>query len=251
MQRAEVQLLANNRWSEVSESLPSRIEGTFDLPKVSELVQATGLDSVAAFIEFELVKLSALVSVGGNLSKSQVPFIASQLIDLYPNETIADFKICFQRGARGDYGDIFRLDGLVIRKWMELYLEEKYQFLEDKLMKEKDHPHVPIGPEKIAYAPIKDGLPAPPEVAQKYIDELMEKLKPDGKKIPPLTDDEIRREGQERPKASEYQMPSAEWLEQRKKERYEFQEKTVRERHPEWTEEQVQARLKELRKNDV
>src|SRR5688572_15223335 len=80
LQRAEVQLLVNNRWNEVSDNLPSRIEGTFDLPKVRELVLATGKDSVAAFVEFELVKLSSRVSVGGNLTTAQYPFIASELI---------------------------------------------------------------------------------------------------------------------------------------------------------------------------
>lgn len=240
----------------MADLLPARIEGTFDLPKVNELVLATGRDSVAAFIEFELVKLSALVSIGGNLSKAQVPFIAFELIDLYPNETIADFKICFQRGARGDYGDIFRMDGIVIRKWMNAYLEEKYQVLEKQLMAEKDNIYKPM---------VKPGED-PSDTAKKYLDIMANQLRPDGSKpvkttmsknleylqaLRGLSEKQIEDEGQEKPKASGYRMPDIHWLEERKKERHAFQEKTVRERHPDWSEDQIQARLKELRKNEV
>src|SRR5688572_19601278 len=96
MQNDTVQLLAGKRMDVVSNSLPSRIEGTFSLPKVFEMVQATSRENVIQFIEFELVALAHRVSVGGNIKPGQNTFIASQLIDLFPNETIADFKICFQ-----------------------------------------------------------------------------------------------------------------------------------------------------------
>jgi hypothetical protein len=249
------ELLAVQRFDQISAACPAKIEGTFDLPKVSELVLANGRENVELYIRFELIILADLINVGGNLTTPQVSFIASELVNLFPNETLADFKLCFQRAARGDYNtekDIFRLDGIVVRRWMEQYLEEKYRVMEDKLMKEKDEIYQqPI--------PVQDR----DELAKKYLDIMEKQLRPDGMKttlsknheymqaLKGISQQEINAEGQERPKASEYQMPSAEWLEQRKKERYEFQEKTVRERHPEWTEEQIQARLKELRKNDV
>lgn len=173
--------------------MPSKIEGTFDEPKVREVVLAIGEDSVVFQVRFELIQLSTLMSVGGNLNDVQSKFIAKQLVDLFPNETLADFKLCFQRGAMGLYGDIQRMDGITIGGWMKMYLDEKYQILEDKLMKEKDNPY--------AYTPVepaKEGLPAPPEVAQKYIDEMLSQFNNRVSEIG-LTEDEIKKQGKETP----------------------------------------------------
>jgi hypothetical protein len=124
--------------------MPSKIDLVLDQPKVFEVIKAIGEDPVKNQIEFELVNLAALMSVGGNLNRAQVPFIAEQLIELYPNESIADFKLCFTRGAIGLYGDIQRLDGITIGQWMKAYLEEKYEIIENKLRKEKDNIYAPI-----------------------------------------------------------------------------------------------------------
>lgn len=180
--------------------MPTKIEGTFDEPKVREVILAIGEDAVVFQVRFELVQLAALMSVGGNLNDAQSKFIAKQLVDMFPNETLADFKLCFQRGAIGLYGDIQRMDGITIGGWMKMYLDEKYQILEDKLMKEKDTPYsyVPTSSEAIGHAPIKNGMPAPPEVAQKYLDEIMDKLS-DRKNEIGLTPEEIRAQGKETP----------------------------------------------------
>jgi hypothetical protein len=100
--------------------------------------------------------------------------------------------------------------------------------------------------------PVENYEPAPPEVREKYLKEWVDSLKEAGDKyhVPVLTAEEIQSEGQVEPKKPTY-VPDEAYYYESKKRRYEFQEKTVRERHPEWTEEQVQARLKELRKNDV
>src|SRR5690606_17318229 len=108
-----------------------------------EVVAVAGEKEVVKYVHFELIKLASLLSVGANLTDTQASFIAEELIRVFPNETLADFKLCFQRGAIGQYNingekDIFRMDGIVLRRWMEKYLEEKYQVAEEKLMKEKD-----------------------------------------------------------------------------------------------------------------
>lgn len=127
-----------------SKQMPKRIEDALEFPILKEMIKASGEEIIQAYVEFELIKLADLVSVGGNLSNTQVPFIAETLIRTYPNETLADFKLCFQRGAMGNYGEIFRLDGVVIGLWMKAYLEEKYQVIENKLMKEKENLYDPI-----------------------------------------------------------------------------------------------------------
>jgi hypothetical protein len=192
--------------------LPNKLQDSMQLPTVRECVNKTSRHHIQAFIEFELIKLSTLVSVGGNLKDQQVPFLASELIDLYPHENIADFKMCFERGARGDYNkgdekDIFRLDPIVIRRWMEKYLEDKYIFVEEYLSKEKEHfkkfqvskptPEEIMGIEDIS-AP---GDYASPEKAKDYLNQMLKNLSSIEKKIPrPITSKEILQEGQVKPK---------------------------------------------------
>lgn len=110
--------------------LPNRVEETFDLPKVREMAQAVGMNKLRHFLGLELARLSELVNVGQNLNATQIDFIMESLLEDYPLETLADFKICFSNGVKGHYGDIFRLDSIVIGKWMAAYMADKYQRFE-------------------------------------------------------------------------------------------------------------------------
>lgn len=185
-QNATVQALTASNFKAVSDSLPTAINRAIDQPPICEVIKITGHGQVVAFVEFELIKVVALVSVGNNLNDSQIQFVATQLVEMFPNESLADFKIAFQRGCMGQYGEIFRMDGIVLRGWMEKYLDEKYQVVEDKLMKERDTPF-----DKIPKVEEGPGF----KLAKEYAEKLS-----GGKKVPSLTDAEIRTEGQENPK---------------------------------------------------
>lgn len=179
------------------------------------MILATNEQTVAGFVEFELIKLAERINVGGNLTPGQVEFVASQLIGMYPNETIADFKICFERGSAGAYGKIWKLDGVEIGNWMKVYLDEKYQVMENQLMKEKDeHFKKPLQN--------TDWL-------QLWADAVKETDKDGGVKttsqnitylqhLRAFTPQEIKAEGQETPKAMNY-VPahSPEYFEQKDK----------------------------------
>lgn len=185
----------------------------------------TGRGQVVRFIEFELVKMSALISVGGNLNDSQVQFIATQLVELFPNETLGDFKLCFDRGCIGQYGEIYRMDGIVLRKWMEQYLDEKYQAKEDLHKKESAELNKPIVPEN----------------AEKDWHKVwLESLPPDRKKVP-LTDAQIIENGQQRPKKPVYVSPDAFYVEEHKQKIRDARAKYHRERFPDATDEEVEA----------
>jgi len=95
--------------------------------------QATSETSVRALIEFELVKLAESINVSGNLTDGQISAIARGIVEDYPNETIADFKICFTKAAKGDYGKIWKLDGIEVGTWIKEYLAQKYEVLELEL----------------------------------------------------------------------------------------------------------------------
>ena len=148
LQSEFLQTVKTGDFKKASDLLPSRIEMVFDQPKINEMILAIGARSVSRQVEFELVKFSTLLNVSGNLTDSQVTFIADQLIQKYPNESIADFKLCLTRGLTGNYGDIYRMDSIILFGWMEKYLEEKYQVLENQLMKERDTPYNPQPPSK-------------------------------------------------------------------------------------------------------
>ena len=198
--------------------MPVCIEDALDFPIVREVIQVAGEQAVTRYLEFELMKLSTLVSVGGNFNNAQIVFIAKKLIQLFPNETLADFKLCFDQAAIGQYNidgenDIFRMDGIVIRRWMEKYLEKKYEVIEDKLMR----PYTNKTPEKrnILRDSIRDrlpdGYPFAPVVKKEVRAALwLKKWREDvsgiqSKRINTLTTEEILQEGQRKPKQQVYQ----------------------------------------------
>lgn len=163
-----------------SRRMPSKIEDALDFPVVKEVVATAGQTLVEAYVHFELMKLAHLVSVGGNLNHEQAEFIAQELITIYPNETLADFKLCFQRGAIGQYGEIFRLDGIVIRGWMEKYIIEKYEVKIKLLYQGRDEMYKPVAKEK-GYDPEKH---------DKWLKKLAEVCNP-GEKVPDMSDEQM------------------------------------------------------------
>jgi hypothetical protein len=105
---------------------------------------------------------------------------------MFPNETLADFKLFFERGCIGQYGQIYRMDGIVIREWMEKYLDEKYQVIEESLMKERDDQYKGLS---------KDESGPGYELFKNYVKELTQT-----KNIRPLLNDQVKEEGQSEPK---------------------------------------------------
>lgn len=168
--------------------LPSRITEAINEPPICDMIQVIGKGKIVIFIKLELTKLAERIAVGNNITPAQMEFIATQLIEFFPGESLADFKICFERGCIGQYGDIFRMDGIVIRKWMEKYLDEKYQVIEEELKKEKDE----------MYRPVSQDKDYNPDRHQHWLDKLKEVCNP-GQKVPGVSREEILRNGQQDP----------------------------------------------------
>lgn len=126
------------KYKEVANLLPKTIQGAVNEPPISEVMKVVGKGKIVVFLKAELVLLSSRISVSGNITSEQLEFISTQLVEFFPNESLADFKLCFERGCMGQYGEIFRMDGIVLRKWMEQYLDEKYHVVETNLMNERD-----------------------------------------------------------------------------------------------------------------
>lgn len=241
--------ILQKRFDVASRLLPSKIEHAFDQPKVFEMVKAIGVESVKRQIEFELVNLATLMSVGGNLNDAQVQFIADQLINLYPTESIADFKICFSRGAFGHYGQIQRMDGLTIREWMSKYAEEKYFVMEDMLMKEKENIY------KLPELTESEREHVSRIDVDKMLKDYNESIKAfESKAILPMSEEDIEAEGQEKPKREIYRYDETEAgikLREVHNTIFSAQEKVVRERHSEWSEEQINKYCIELQEYTI
>lgn len=186
------------------------------------MILATSENNVQGFIEFELIKLAERINVSGNLVDGQIEFIASQLIVKFPNETIADFKICFERGATGAYGKIYKLDGVEIGIWMSGiekdgkviqrgYLHEKYEVMETELMKEKENlwqkskvntDWLQLWKDSIAKTDAEGGVKSTTQNSL-YANQLRG-----------MTDKEIKEEGQPKPKALNYPSTSQSMIDQ-------------------------------------
>jgi len=125
--------------AELASSLPSKIEDSLEQPPICMIAKQVPLRNIEAFLAIELNKLHDLVNIDDrlNIQGNQISFIASSLLDMFPNENLADFVICFKQGALGQFGDIYRVDGAVICGWMEQYLDKKYQIVETKLKEER------------------------------------------------------------------------------------------------------------------
>jgi hypothetical protein len=180
--------MAAGNYAEAAKLIPSKISLATKEPPLCDLIKIIGRSKIIIFLKLELAKLSERVNVGGNLTASQIEFISTQLVEMFPNESLADFKICFERGAIGQYGEIFRMDGIVIRQWMEKYLDEKYQIIEEELKSEKDNPHAPVKPGEYNSNEHSRRL-------QQWLDQVQKDLK----KVPGMSDKDIRKYGQEKP----------------------------------------------------
>lgn len=188
-QSAMVQHLQAARFDQVSAAMPKNAREVVagNHPPVSQLAKVVGMERLTGQIEFELVKITQLVSVGGSLNDAQIQFCAEQLLEVFPNETLADFKIAFQRGCIGSYGDIYRLDAIVIRGWVTKYLEEKYEEVEKQARKFKEAERQK--PDEKTLSP----------VALESLEKMRANLGDNTKKSVGMTDAEIRRNGQEKP----------------------------------------------------
>ena len=185
------------KYKEVANLLPKTIQGAVNEPPISEVMKVVGKGKIVVFLKAELVLLSSRISVSGNITSEQLEFISTQLVEFFPNESLADFKLCFERGCMGQYGEIFRMDGIVLRKWMEQYLDEKYQVVETNLVNERDTLYRKPEPKKEEDQnrdeKAKDWL----RIWREEVDKVA------GVKVPSMTRDDVLKWGQSDPPKKE------------------------------------------------
>lgn len=140
-------MMTARRYDTIAELLPDTIATAAAMPPICDMMRDIPAIHIQRTVEVLLAQLAGRITTGGNLTQDLVQFIARQLIARFPAETLADFKICFERGAMGAYGALFRLDGAIIGEWMGKYLSEKYEAVERtyeaQKARERDAPIAP------------------------------------------------------------------------------------------------------------
>lgn len=227
--------LPEDRYTAILSTVPKTIEEALQCPPVQQLInQGAKVNDLQSCLALEIARTANLLTVGGNLRQGQSLEIAKSLISDFPGESLQDFCLCLRNGVRGAYGDIFRFDILVISEWFRKYLDQKYEAAEALLMREKEDMFKPVQPE-----PKVD-----PERHQYWLDRLKEEVnKVQVKKVSPLTEKEIKAEGQEKPKRQSHPYTAPGYQAQIDASVRRGRELQFRENYPGATEEQVKEYL--------
>lgn len=207
---------------------------------ISILEKNTSRKEVLIALDRAVVMLAASLNLNNNLNDFQIGIIVEDLYDKYPNETLEDFILMFKKARQGEYGTIYVLHSAVVFEWMGKYLDEKYKHIEDNLMREKDDHYKIIIPENMSRDHLTEWSKA------------IEAISNNGMR--PITPEEIEEEGQRIPKrpVHKFDMTEAQIkINETYRSIFIGQEISVRERHPEWSEEQIQERLTELREEII
>jgi len=105
------------------------IQTSLVAPTLKTLEKKYGLDDLASLISMLILQTASYLNLSNNINEDQSLETAFLLLEKYPHETIDDFIVMFKNAKKGEYGEIYnRLDGQLIFKWMEKYLEEKADF---------------------------------------------------------------------------------------------------------------------------
>ena len=206
-----VKFLQEGKLDRVAALMPLRIEEAVKGTPISVVARVVDPLRIEAFLAFLLTKEVADMWNGDqrlNLQSHQIPIIAKSIMQDYPNENLADFTLCFRRGVMGKYTDkqekLLRIDGAVIFSWIDRYMDEKYQVIEDALYKEKDNQY------------FKNVVPENSD--RDWLSEWQKAvIESDGvRAVRDITQEEIESEGREKPKKESYPATSYNEVKKRK-----------------------------------
>lgn len=105
------------------------IQKAIDGTKIKSLEKSLGEINMVKVVTYLLMRFSESFNVGKNITNTQAPLIAVDIIEKYPYETIEDIVLLLKQVRQGIIGDgkDYKLDGQnILNKWFPEYLENKY-----------------------------------------------------------------------------------------------------------------------------
>lgn len=79
------------------------------------------IDQICKIIEY----FQELTNINKKMESFQVQVLAGDLLDAFTGDTIEDIILMFKMARKGEFGQIYRIDGMVIMSWVPQYLEYK------------------------------------------------------------------------------------------------------------------------------
>lgn len=177
---------------------------------ISVVAKVTDMNAIYNQIEFSLIQAMAMLNLNLTIKESQYPFIVRELVDTFPNESIEDFQLCFKNGVTGKYGKIYNVDLSVLATWMGEYLDEKYSYIEREGIKNQAE-ESQIMNEAVSELIVR----ATESLTNEQQKEFDRKAMLRDKIIGSLSDEEVKKEGQEKPIRKPYTPPTAEEIKEK------------------------------------
>jgi hypothetical protein len=79
------------------------------------------IEQICKIVEY----FQELTNVSKKMEAFQIQVLAGDLLDAFTGDTIEDIILMFKMARKGDFGQIYRIDSLVIMGWVSQYLDHK------------------------------------------------------------------------------------------------------------------------------
>lgn len=185
-----------SKHGDVIRSLASTLDQAFEKPPVKTLMNS-GADkrSIENILAVIVLRYARMLNVSGNLQEGQALEIARMLIEEYPYNSLDDFNVMLGCGVKSRYGQVYRFDVSVVFSWMEKYIDEFYEEKERQIRNDNVNNINDVVPLNIEQRNKID------ELLSNYLNQIRNI---EIKTVRPMTGDEIRREGKEKPVGIKY-----------------------------------------------
>ena len=176
----------------LSDLKPS-IKKAIDSPSFNQLAACgANVRETTQLLAVLISKYANMLTVGGNLRPEHPMQYAESIIQDHPTMSLDDFNILLANGVKGRYnepGKLFRFDISIIYEWIGFYQDEYWQ--------------------------VKESMPKQKSALEMLPDDKLQELQEafkGGPAVVPITEQEIKQEGKERPKKKEYIPPDQNYI---------------------------------------
>lgn len=88
---------------------------------------------------FLIVKrFNDLVNVSKKLNEDQMIALSADLFERFGGESLEDIMLFFKMARNGEFGDLYRLDSIVILSWVNKYLDRKTEAFHENRINEEN-----------------------------------------------------------------------------------------------------------------